>query len=203
MLVLALGCRSSAGPAPESPSAAAVSVGDSPGTSPGDSPSAPPVAQAAVGTAVPDAMRGIVEAHNARRAAHCAPPLAWSPEVAAVAQRYADQLREGGCNLAHSSGPYGENLYGASPAGGTSAAAVVDAWYSEVAQYNPARPGFSMQTGHYTQVVWRGTARVGCGVARCADAEVWVCNYDPPGNVQGSYPENVAPTGCRTGASKE
>ena len=32
---------------------------------------------------VPDALRGIVEAHNTRRAAHCAPPLVWSPKNSA------------------------------------------------------------------------------------------------------------------------
>jgi len=149
------------------------------------------------GANVPEALRGIVEAHNTRRAAHCAPPLAWSPEVAAVAQRYADQLRAGGCAPTHSSGPYGENLFAASPVGSATAAAAVAGWYDEVARYDFARPGFGMDTGHFTQVVWRGSTRIGCGVARCADAEVWVCNYDGPGNVEGQFPTNVLPTRCR------
>ena len=188
--VLLAACESSTRAAPEAPPMAAVSTGDSLRV-------APPPSPPAVTPGVPEAMRGVVEAHNARRAAHCAPPLVWSPEVAAVAQRHADQLRGGGCNLTHSSGPYGENLYGASPAGGATPAAVVDSWYGEVAQYNFARPGFGMDTGHFTQVVWRATSRVGCGVARCADSEVWVCNYEGPGNVEGQYRENVLPVGCR------
>jgi uncharacterized protein YkwD len=190
LALLAVACESSTRATPEPAPMAAVSAGDSLRI-------APPPPRAPDTAAVPEAMRGIVEAHNARRAAHCAPPLAWSTEVAAVAQRYADQLRAGGCNLNHSSGPYGENLFGASPAGGATTAAVVESWYGEVAQYNFARPGFGMDTGHFTQVVWRGTTRLGCGVARCADSEVWVCNYDGPGNVEGQFPDNVRPTGCR------
>jgi hypothetical protein len=54
-----------------------------------------------------------------------------------------------------------------------------------------------MQTGHFTQLVWVGTQRLGCGVAQCADMDVWVCRYDPPGNVQGRYQDNVLPTSCR------
>lgn len=38
--------------------------------------------------------------------------------------------------------------------------------------------------GHYTQVVWRDSERLGCGVGDCTGGgEIWVCNYDPPGNV--------------------
>jgi hypothetical protein len=46
--------------------------------------------------------------------------------------------------------------------------------------------------GHYTQVVWRNTERVGCGYSTCQaqgfNFEVWVCNYDPPGNFIGQAP---------------
>jgi hypothetical protein len=38
--------------------------------------------------------------------------------------------------------------------------------------------------GHYTQLVWRNTTEVGCGVATCTSGneEIWVCNYKAPGN---------------------
>jgi len=42
--------------------------------------------------------------------------------------------------------------------------------------------------GHYTQIVWRDTKQVGCGVARDNRREIWVCNYDPPGNWVGHRP---------------
>jgi hypothetical protein len=132
----------------------------------------------------------ILDAHNRRRAEHCAPPLAWSPEVAAAAQRWADALGSRGCALEHSSGQLGENLASGSAAiMGPERA--VDMWLEERARYDFGRGGFSMATGHFTQLVWRSSRLLGCGVASCGAVRVWVCNYDPPGNVEGQFGSNV------------
>ncbi len=70
----------------------------------------------------------------------------------------------------------------------------VQSWYDEVKLYNFSNPGFSMQTGHFTQVVWKNSSKLGCGKAKAADSKVFVvCNYDPPGNFQGRFPQNVEP----------
>jgi hypothetical protein len=104
-----------------------------------------------------------------------------------------------GCSLVHSGGPYGENLafFGGQRA---TAQAVVDLWASEKTcyTYGPFERGDrctaacndSGGCGHYTQLVWRNTNVIGCGVATCTsgDSEVWVCNYDPPGNFVGEVP---------------
>ena len=140
--------------------------------------------------------RAIVAAHDARRAEHCAPPIAWSDELAQVAQAWADQIASHGCALQHSSGPYGENL-AAGTAGTLSPEQVVEMWYGESARYRYRNARFSMQTGHFTQVVWAGTARIGCGTTTCNGMDVFVCNYDPPGNIQGEFEENVRPASCR------
>jgi uncharacterized protein YkwD len=137
--------------------------------------------------------------HNRYRARHCAPPLTWSAEIAERAQHWADRLRDHGCGLEHSHGPYGENL-AAATAGLLDTAAVVAMWYREIEAYDFKRGGFSMQTGHFTQVVWRGTARLGCARSTCGGADgadVWVCNYDPPGNYEGQFRDNVRPQGCK------
>jgi pathogenesis-related protein 1 len=43
--------------------------------------------------------------------------------------------------------------------------------------------------GHYTQVVWKNSMEVGGGMAICDNkSQVWVCNYNPPGNVEGEKP---------------
>ena len=42
--------------------------------------------------------------------------------------------------------------------------------------------------GHYTQIVWGTTRAVACAVATDRRREVWVCNYDPPGNIVGYRP---------------
>jgi len=135
----------------------------------------------------------ILEAHNRYRAQHCAPPLAWSEAIAAVAQDWADHLKAGGCKLEHSQGDLGENLAGGTT-GAIGATRSVELWYAERPNY---KGGFAMNSGHYSQLVWKGSERVGCGTASCGGTEVWVCNYDPPGNVEGAHPANVSPLGCK------
>lgn len=137
-----------------------------------------------------------LDAHNRYRAKHCAPALRWSDELASSAQAWADTLARRGCVLDHSHGKYGENL-----ASGTSGfldpQAIVDMWYREARDYRYQRPGFSPATGHFTQVVWVKSTSLGCAVAKCADSDVWVCQYDPPGNFLGAFEANVLPESCR------
>ena len=136
-----------------------------------------------------------MDAHNRVRAKHCAGPLAWSPKLAQVAQKWANSLRDQGCAFGHSKGSYGENL-AAGSTGLLDPEGVVKMWYDEVAQYKFPNGGFSMKTGHFTQVVWRSTTHVGCGHSQCKGMDIWVCEYDPAGNWEGQYRENVLPVGC-------
>jgi uncharacterized protein YkwD len=140
-------------------------------------------------------MQQLLDAHNKDRAAHCAAPLAWSPKLEQVAQTWANSLRDQGCKFGHSGGRYGENL-AAGTTGTLDGNAVTAMWYDEIKDYSFDRGGFSGSTGHFTQVVWRGSTAVGCGKATCRGMDIYVCNYDPPGNVDGGYRENVLPTSC-------
>jgi uncharacterized protein YkwD len=137
-----------------------------------------------------------VAAHASARAKHCAGPLTWSPKLATYAQKWADTLKSKGCVFGHSGGRYGENL-AAGTEGVLDPEATVAMWYDEVKQYRFPDGGFSMKTGHFTQLVWRTTSQVGCGHAQCNGNDIWVCEYDPPGNYDGEYRANVLPTGCR------
>lgn len=137
----------------------------------------------------------LVAAHNQVRAKHCAGPLTWSPKLAQIAQQWASSLRTQGCKFGHSGGQTGENL-AAGTSGTLDPEAVVKMWYDEVALYRFPDGGFSMKTGHFTQVVWRGTTQVGCGRSQCNGMDLWVCEYDPAGNWEGQYRENVLPPGC-------
>jgi hypothetical protein len=143
----------------------------------------------------PPAMRGITAAHNAARAAVEPPaarpirPLSWSSEVAAAAQAHAND-----CVFRHSGNGYGENLFATS--GSAAPADVVASWTAEAADYDHASNSCDGTCGHYTQVVWADSLRLGCGVADCAEGspfsggawQIWVCNYDPPGNLSGRPP---------------
>jgi len=67
-------------------------------------------------------------------------------------------------------------------------------WYNEVNEYSYNNPGFSKGTGHFTQLVWKETTDIGCGIAMSHDDKVYaVCNYTPPGNFKSHYEENVLP----------
>lgn len=147
------------------------------------------------GDTEPAAMSGMTAAHNAARAgvspaaASAIPPLAWSGALAQVAQGTADK-----CVWGHSKNQYGENLYASTNS--SAPQQVVSSWVSEVADYDYATNACSKVCGHYTQVVWAKSARLGCAKKTCnqnspfggGSWELWVCNYDPPGNFNNQKP---------------
>jgi uncharacterized protein YkwD len=125
--------------------------------------------------------------HNAVRKAVGVPALTWSAQLAAFAQQWANELIAHGQFVHRRNSPYGENLYEITGAR-TTPAEVVNQWASESKNYRYESNSCRGVCGHYTQIVWRDTRRVGCAVARDAKTEVWVCNYDPPGNWIGKRP---------------
>jgi len=163
--------------------------------------------------------------HNVHRANHSAPDVEWSEEHAGYAAQAASS-----CHFAHDLSPggggYGQNIamYGASNIdqnGGAHAAAqaITDMWYySEVGLYpngaygrsNPDMGGFH-DWGHYTQVVWKSTTKIGCASKLCPAGTIvggmasWytVCNYYPPGNFGGQYGQNVSPSLGQPGVSSK
>ncbi len=129
----------------------------------------------------------MLSAHNAERAALNLRPLIWSDKLAAEAHRWAEHLLAHG-QFAHNPHPqHGENLYEIVGAR-ASPEQVIEAWASESRDYDYASNKCRKVCGHYTQLVWSATKEVGCGVARNFRREIWVCNYDPPGNYVGRRP---------------
>ena len=158
-------------------------------------------------SAEPAAMTGMLEAHNQTRAAVAVMPLTWSSQMSSYAQEWATHLaNNNGCKMQHRSAVsmntlgVGENLYWASPVtwtdGRTEIQAITPAqvsndWASEKADYDYASNtcASGKVCGHYTQMVWQATTEVGCGMALCPDkGQIWVCNYNPPGNYVGVKP---------------
>lgn len=130
-----------------------------------------------------------VSQQNVARASMGLPPLVWDERVASYARWYA-QSRRGDCALVHSSGPYGENLFWGSGTGWAPAQAV-RAWLSERPRYNYwSNSCYGGMCGHYTQIMWRNTRRVGCAMVTCYNGRgtFITCNYDPPGNYVGVRP---------------
>jgi hypothetical protein len=38
-------------------------------------------------------------------------------------------------------------------------------WYNEYIYYSYSFPGYSTSTGHFTQVIWKSSQSIGCGLA--------------------------------------
>ena len=71
----------------------------------------------------------------------------------------------------------------------------VKIWYSEIKNYKYDSPGFSLNTGHFTQIVWRDTTEVGVGTCKSPDGRLTyaVARYNPAGNMLKKFQENVTP----------
>ncbi len=137
----------------------------------------------------------ITAAHNRYRAGLGIPPLRWSAALAAHAKQWSDRLAsEGGRNIYHSSGTgEGENIW-CGTMGHFSYEQMVDGWGSEKKYFkygvfpNVSASGRWSDVGHYTQIIWKGTEEVGCGLSSAGGVDILVCRYSPPGNYMGQKP---------------
>lgn len=134
----------------------------------------------------------LVKLHNTVRREVGVGAVTWSPELARFAQQWADQLaREG--KFEHR--PQGRQNYGENLAANSSVLAGAKMWVEEKRLFTPGA-AFDMsliKAAHYSQMVWRGTTRIGAGKAIVTSGPlkgltVLVCNYSPPGNVIGQKP---------------
>jgi len=149
--------------------------------------------------------------------------LVWDEELEAIAQRWADQ-----CTFEHDKDPEEPSknvraLLDGTPAGQNLAQAwnfaqwnedqlteqnvkQVQTWYNEVFVFNSASIDTfsSSPAGHYTQIVWAETDRLGCGTVYYKDdsngrlTNLLVCNYAVAGNMWGAsiYAQGSACSSC-------
>jgi hypothetical protein len=137
----------------------------------------------------------LLDLHNRERAAVGAPPLVWDERLAAAAAGYGPALARH-AKLVHAPASaragQGENLWK-----GTHQAYAVETmfagWANEKRIFRPglfpqvSTTGNWRDVGHYTQVIWRGTERVGCAVHQTRQWDYLICRYTPAGNVEGRY----------------
>lgn len=157
--------------------------------------------------------------HNDLRAAHGVPPLQWDASLAAKAQAHSNT-----CKWGHSSGNdlgrarAGESIFANSlpPVvyrGMDPCSYATWALYLEVTSYDFANPGTSrdgVEIRHFTNIVWKATTKIGCGLARCqGNTDYVTCWFAPgyylsipsgaPGNAtRRAFADNVPPTKCQT-----
>ncbi|XP_052062033.1 GLIPR1-like protein 1 [Mytilus californianus] len=127
--------------------------------------------------------------------------MTWSNELASVAQTYANK-----CVWSHNSARssqassfyyVGENIYVTTSSYGYLDSGVAS-WVNEKKDYDYASNSCSGVCGHYTQVVWADSTKLGCAVGSCAtmtnlpsyfkNVKFLVCNYGPGGNYNGVKP---------------
>lgn len=145
----------------------------------------------------------VLEAHNVIRRQLGIPELSWSVQMQVYATEWALFLSsEAGCDLRyrgtvglplHKNG-LGENLYfhealvtsdGSRRIDEVDERVPVRSWARQAEHFNYVDNTCELnrQCDSYTQVVWSDSAVVGCGAASCPNNDqIWVCNYDPPGN---------------------
>ena len=131
--------------------------------------------------------------HNKARKDVGIPALEWSVDLAKYAQEWADHLAKKGCKMEHRPNEgefaekYGENIFWGMGVE-YSALDATRGWYDEIKDYKhePISEKNWSRAGHYTQMVWRNTTKVGIGRATCKTGEtIIVANYDPAGNYIG------------------
>lgn len=135
----------------------------------------------------------MLAAHNVERARAGLQPLAWDDALGMAAAAYARQLAFTG-QFQHSNRQArlgsGENLWRGTH-GAFSVEAMVDGLASEKRWFRPgtfpniSRTGSWEDVGHYTQMIWPTTRRVGCALASNARADYLVCRYSGLGNFDG------------------
>ena len=151
-----------------------------------------------------------VSAHNQARSGPlnptpmpALPPVGWDPVLADSAYAYLVKCistesppalvdhnanRSSDYQALGGSGYVGENIFGSS--GAATPAGAVGSWMAEASQYdyNTSPIGTA---GHYTQVVWRASVRIGCAIVDCPGVtfhDTVLCDYSPGGNIQGQKP---------------
>ncbi|XP_028728902.1 GLIPR1-like protein 1 isoform X1 [Peromyscus leucopus] len=144
----------------------------------------------------------IVDSHNELRS-KVNPPAAnmnhlyWDKKLAKVAESWSKN-----CKFAHNPcinkrqgcikdyDVLGENIF----LGGvqTPPKRMISYWYNETQYYDFETMACSKVCGHYTQVVWANSLRIGCAISNCpnlgSSTGLFVCNYSPPGNYRDTKP---------------
>lgn len=139
----------------------------------------------------------ILRVHNAARAAVGSPAVTWNCKLAEFAQSWADKDVFEHSNENDQKDILGEDIAGENLSADADASTVVkkmlQGWLDEKPNWNNAAKtcAAGKVCGHYTQMVWKTTTQVGCGINRKASVmgDPWkgtttylVCNYFPGGN---------------------
>jgi len=136
----------------------------------------------------------VLAAHDRERREVGSAPLVWDEGLAADAAEWGARLArtrtfEHCSNVGCPTGDQGENLWMGSR-GAYSLRRMLEGWSEEkklLAHMGSWEDDYHA-VGHYTQMVWHSTTRVGCAITSNRSDEYLTCRYLEAGNVMGSSP---------------
>ncbi|XP_052831402.1 uncharacterized protein LOC106867642 isoform X1 [Octopus bimaculoides] len=142
-----------------------------------------------------------LETHNKYRHQHNSPPLHLSEQLSKMAQKWAESVAKESY-ISYSSQLYrgqqiGQNIVFRWTKQGAafSGSEVADLWYSQVKNFDFSHYKHRMDTGHFTQLVWKNSQYIGIGKAgNSVGAVAVVVFYFPAGNIQEELQDNVFKT---------
>ena len=135
----------------------------------------------------------MLDLHNMYRCMAGVPALKWDNTLQQQAQSWADTGNMGHSTSRGAFSKYGENMQYACPKATPKTA--TDWWYAEIKKYSASS---MTQSPHYTQMVWKGSTKIGCGKGKApCGGDLWFCQFTKMGNwnMPGTLAANViAPT---------
>ncbi|KAF2686760.1 PR-1-like protein [Lentithecium fluviatile CBS 122367] len=151
-----------------------------------------------------DFISTVLDAHWYWRRVHCAQDLQWDPALALEAFKSVNACTE---KVQHDRA--GSNLSGVSPSPENReiwlnfARTAIHGWHEEETKYPYGSAGYEDTWGHFTQMVWRDSSRLGCALSKCDDftkkfpGRIY-CFYENVGNniAPGEFEKNVWPPVC-------
>jgi len=139
-----------------------------------------------------------LKTHNTYRSKHKVPNLKLDADLCKRAKEYSDFLAKTDTFEHSGDADFGENLYwswSSDPRWKLEGVEPVKSWYDECQGYDYSREPVSLDTGHFTQLVWSDTTHLGVGVTQSKKTGKFyvVMKYSSPGNIIGSYRHHVKP----------
>lgn len=126
-------------------------------------------------------IREFLKVHNNERALFGLQPLEWSSDLAKTASSWVKIIHDKNV-MQHSKSSYGENIFWGSNKDFNMVDAA-NAWLSEKPLLKSNY--YESPAGHYTQMIWRNTQKVGAAIYKGKNGTYVVANYYPAGNVIG------------------
>ncbi|KAI5624307.1 GLIPR1-like protein 1 precursor, partial [Silurus asotus] len=172
----------------------------------------------------PEFIRRCVQAHNVHRA-RAQPPAAnmrsmsWDDVLAREARSWARHCKGSHNPVLKQEGRahpefwhVGENIWLGAPYSAFTVESAVNSWNKEGADYTLGNNSCARVCGHYTQLMWATSYKVGCAVHVCSrgienfsnhpQSTIFVCNYGDTGNVFGITPYIVGLACSKCGVEK-